>query len=265
MGAFRPGEYVVIAALLAGLLSSVGYLIGYRLVDLGVGPGTSERVRVFTKAELAKYDGSDASLPMLLCVLGEVFDVTTGAKHYGKGSGYNVFLGQDSSKAFHTGEFGSAVEDVRGLNVMQVLDVTGWRDFYRKHESYRFVGVLDGLYFDGAGQPTDALREVNEMEVRGREVTRREEQLQKQLPSCNMAYSGDTKLTTITCDKDAAGTPRQPRVLTWVHSGTEKEVSRCVCLTAVEIEKGLDFVPSARINEYEGCEPFNSQCERQFL
>lgn len=267
-------DVIIFLTLVVGLLSSVGYLVGFRPDDflpagLGGGGGGGDfavgsGVRVYTKEELKKYDGSDEALPMLLCVLGEVFDVTSGAKHYGKGSGYNVFLAQDSSKAFHTGEFNTPVEDVRDLNMMAVQDVTGWRSFYRKHESYHFAGVLEGLYYDAAGKPTAALVEVNALESKAQGATEYEEQIQKKLPTCAMAYSGESKMTTITCDRNEQGLQRQPRILTWTHSGTEKEVSRCVCLSSVEIHDGPTF-PTARLNEYEGCEPYKPVCIKKFL
>lgn len=40
--------------------------------------------RLFTPEELAKYDGTDADLPVYLAVLGRVYDVTEGREFYGK-------------------------------------------------------------------------------------------------------------------------------------------------------------------------------------
>ena len=116
--------------------------------------------RIYTAAELKTYDGSDESKPLLLCVLGEVFDVSAGARFYKKGEGYNVFLGQDASRAFHDGKFDRAVEDVRDLDVMAIGDVVGWRTFFQQHKEYKFVGFLHGLYHDANGAPTNALHEV---------------------------------------------------------------------------------------------------------
>eukprot|EP01018_Ginkgo_biloba_P023932 Gb_04032 [translate_table: standard] len=49
--------------------------------------------RLWTKEELAKYNGTDEDLPILLSILGNVFDVTRGRTHYGVGGSYNHFAG----------------------------------------------------------------------------------------------------------------------------------------------------------------------------
>ncbi|XP_034210230.1 membrane-associated progesterone-binding protein 4 isoform X2 [Prunus dulcis] len=61
--------------------------------------------RLFTVEELALYNGTDQSLPILLGILGSVFDVTKGKSHYGEGGGYNHFSGRDASRAFVSGNF----------------------------------------------------------------------------------------------------------------------------------------------------------------
>lgn len=38
-------------------------------------------------------------------ILGEVFDVSKGAKHYGKGGPYEGFTGKDASRSFVSGDF----------------------------------------------------------------------------------------------------------------------------------------------------------------
>uniref|UniRef100_A0A2N9GHA4 Reverse transcriptase domain-containing protein n=1 Tax=Fagus sylvatica TaxID=28930 RepID=A0A2N9GHA4_FAGSY len=57
-------------------------------------------LRLFTVEELALYNGTDESLPILLGILGSVFDVTKGKSHYGTGGGYNHFSGRSSLKGF---------------------------------------------------------------------------------------------------------------------------------------------------------------------
>jgi predicted heme/steroid binding protein len=51
-----------------------------------------------TVSELAKYNGSNPSLPIYVAIKGDVFDVSKNSNSYGRGSGYNVFTGKDSSK-----------------------------------------------------------------------------------------------------------------------------------------------------------------------
>ena len=49
--------------------------------------------RMFTKEELSKFTGADER-DVYLAILGDVFDVTKGRKHYGVGGGYHFFAGK---------------------------------------------------------------------------------------------------------------------------------------------------------------------------
>lgn len=51
------------------------------------------KFRVFTANELAQYKGDKGSKGLLLALLGRVFDVSKGAKHYGPNGGYHFFAG----------------------------------------------------------------------------------------------------------------------------------------------------------------------------
>ncbi|KAF9402477.1 hypothetical protein BGZ94_004899, partial [Podila epigama] len=55
--------------------------------------------RIFTFAELAKHDGTDAAQPIYVAIKGSVFDVSTKKEMYGPGAGYHVFAGKDASRA----------------------------------------------------------------------------------------------------------------------------------------------------------------------
>lgn len=50
-------------------------------------------IRVLTADELAKFDGIHNE-KLYLSILGMVFDVTKGAKHYQPGASYNYFVGE---------------------------------------------------------------------------------------------------------------------------------------------------------------------------
>lgn len=54
----------------------------------------SPQQKLFKVDELALYNGTDEGLPILLGILGSVFDVTKGKTHYGVGGGYNHFAGR---------------------------------------------------------------------------------------------------------------------------------------------------------------------------
>ena len=64
---------------------------------------TKTRTKIFTSNELKRYDGTDPSKPLYLAIIGEVYDVTKGEKHYGKDQAYSGFAGKDGSRAFATG------------------------------------------------------------------------------------------------------------------------------------------------------------------
>ncbi|XP_035692675.1 neudesin-like [Branchiostoma floridae] len=55
--------------------------------------------RIFTKEDIARYNGEDESQPIYMAVKGVVFDVTSGKDFYGKGAGYNALAGKDATRA----------------------------------------------------------------------------------------------------------------------------------------------------------------------
>lgn len=249
---------------LAAVASIVIALVVGWFIDPLANVGTLRKsgVRVFTRSELKQFDGSDPSKPLLLVVLGEVFDVTEGERHYSKGQGYNVFIGQDASRAFHSGEFDKVVEDVRDLSVSAMQDVIGWRRFYRQHATYRFVGVVEGLYYDSNGEMTPALDEVNANEQKAEEVRRVEDALAKRYPNCNMKYTRALEQTEIHCTPNEMGEARYPRTFHWTNKGTGAPAARCVCLTEKEINGQLPLPDGTSIDAIEGCEE-GTHCVRK--
>lgn len=53
----------------------------------------SAPVRVLSSRELSLYDGKEGSEGLYLAVLGQVFDVHKGHKHYGPGGAYHFMTG----------------------------------------------------------------------------------------------------------------------------------------------------------------------------
>ena len=82
-------------------------LLGHagRLVRLGAGaPSGRSGLLLLTRAALRAYDGSDDSLPLLLGMHGDIFDVKAkGSQFYGRGMGYNCFAGRDATRALALG------------------------------------------------------------------------------------------------------------------------------------------------------------------
>ncbi len=121
--------------------------------------------------------------------MGEVYDVSLGKDHYGQGASYGAFPGRDASVPFCTGKF-TAEEAEKNTNVLKPTELPGlaeWRDFYRKHEVYKFVGkLIDPRFYDETGEPTpDMIAFVERVQVARAEQAlkakqRREERLNKQ-------------------------------------------------------------------------------------
>lgn len=64
------------------------------VVDVNA-PKSGQNQNVLTVAELASFDGVKNE-KLYLSILGSVFDVTKGAKHYGTDGTYNYFVGRYS-------------------------------------------------------------------------------------------------------------------------------------------------------------------------
>ena len=99
--------------------------------------------RLFTEAELAKYDGSRPGAPIYLAIDGSVYDVTSGAKTYGPGGSYHHFAGVDAARGYVTGCFAQdRTHDLRGLPDGAQKTVDGWKAFYERHKTYRRIGTV---------------------------------------------------------------------------------------------------------------------------
>lgn len=125
------------------------YVAARRAIDSIGAAYDGDGVRLFQRADLARYDGSDPGLPLLLAIDGDVFDVTDKGYHfYGPGMGYSVFVGRDSSRALALGSLLQADIDAGG-------DVSDFTDDQRRalqeqHDFYRGKYVLYGRLVDAA-------------------------------------------------------------------------------------------------------------------
>ncbi|XP_048434268.1 membrane-associated progesterone-binding protein 4 isoform X1 [Pyrus x bretschneideri] len=204
--------------------------------------------RLFTVEELALYNGTDASLPIFLGILGSVFDVTKGKSHYGEGGGYNHFSGRDASRAFVSGNFtGDGLTDsLRGLSSTQVKSVVEWRDFYFK--SYIFVGKLVGRYYDSQGNPTKYLKGVEAKAARGAQLLEKQENEEAKQPGCNSRWSQDEG-GEVWCDEGVPRLVQRPLQMAL----TGKMSTRCACFNEDQLDQ-----PGLKI--YEGCDYLAKTC-----
>ncbi|XP_015576925.1 membrane-associated progesterone-binding protein 4 isoform X1 [Ricinus communis] len=204
--------------------------------------------RLFTSEELALYNGTDDSLPILLGIIGSVFDVTKGKSHYGAGGGYNHFAGRDASRAFFSGNFtGDGLTDsLQGLSSTEVKSVVEWREFYFK--SYMFVGKLLGPYYDMQGNPTKLLKGVEAKAARGAQLLEKQKHEEAKQPSCNSRWSQDEG-GEVWCE---TGFPRLvQRPLEIASAG--KMSKRCACFRE-------DQLSQAGLEVYEGCDYLAKTC-----
>ena len=92
-----------------------------------------------TDAQLALYNGTDPSLPILLAVNGTIYDVSASPHLYGPGGSYSFFTGRDATRAFVTGCFQEDLTgDLRGVEDMfipaDLVSESGGSDELSKEE-----------------------------------------------------------------------------------------------------------------------------------
>jgi hypothetical protein len=215
-------------------------------------------VKVWTAAELAKHNGSDAALPLMLVVMGQVFDVTRGKEHYGEGSGYHIFVGQDASRAFVSGEFEEnkpGGHDATGMKESEMMGVDDWRRFYHNEEyngvkgsiKYPFQGYLtmpDGYYND-EGRPTPKLLAIEAALEKAYSRKKELEEFKKTYPTCNSRYE-QGKGSWVWCDEGKV--PRTGR-MDWDNG------ERCACY-----EPAFAGKHAARLTVYKDCAPEAAKC-----
>eukprot|EP00736_Rhodelphis_marinus_P006588 Rmarinus@m.12085 len=206
--------------------------------------------------ELQGKDGSIEGNSIYIAILGQVFDVTSGSRHYAKGSAYNCFAGRDASASFVTGKFSEEdlTSDVSALSPLDMVGLKGWLDFY--HETYTFLGVVDDRFYDSEGEKTKALIDAEEKLAIGERQAAEESQLKEQYPNCNSKWSKDTG-GEVWCTKKSGGVERDwvgvPRMM-FQPSSNQK---RCACVR--ETEALADS--SHKFHPYEDCEIKSVRCK----
>uniref|UniRef100_A0A8B9GJ14 Neuferricin n=1 Tax=Amazona collaria TaxID=241587 RepID=A0A8B9GJ14_9PSIT len=226
------------------------------------------RGRLLSGAELARYRGAPGEPGLYLAVLGRVFDVERGRRHYGPGGAYSGLAGRDATRAFATGDFTAAglVDEVSALSAGQLLAIQSWLSFYSEH--YEPVGKLVGRFYDEYGAPTEALRQAEAAIEEALKFQAESEQRKQQFPPCNSEWSSATG-SRFWCSKQSGGVSRDwtgvPRKL--FHPGSKG--SRCVCVRTTGPPWGQPDSTQHRdrgdldnphLQEYSGCPPLAEQC-----
>lgn len=179
-------------------------------------------MRVFAAEEMIPPVAATSSL--LLVVVGQVYDVSEGSSFYGPGSSYEGFAnGTDASRAFLTSDFeNNATDDLDGLLPGECLGIEHWSNFYRDHAKYKFLGVLNGRFYDARGEPTDAHNRYRACVARGQGARTRAKQVSDAASRCARSTpQGEPRFSrgrwaTFTCEP-----PLVPR---------RYDGQQCVCL-----------------------------------
>lgn len=211
-------------------------------------------VRLLSRRELSLYDGEEGSKGLYLAILGQVFDVHKGHKHYGPGGAYHSMAGRDTSLAFITGDFTETglTDDVSSLSPQQVVALYDWLAFYQR--DYQAVGLVIGRFYSETGQPTEALLQAEASLAEGQRLKAQAEAEMVRYPACNSEWSS-ARGGRVWCSTKSGGVVRNwtgvPRKL---FSPGSSGV-RCVC---VEDPSAAEEDPN--LQKYDGCPPHADSC-----
>uniref|UniRef100_A0A182JAK1 Cytochrome b5 heme-binding domain-containing protein n=1 Tax=Anopheles atroparvus TaxID=41427 RepID=A0A182JAK1_ANOAO len=219
-------------------------------------PFLSSEEQIFSESQLLKFNGRDSE-SLYLVILGNVFDVTKGVKHYGEGQTYHMFIGHDATRSFVTGEFdhfSEELSDVSSLTEADLQQLLTWKQFYDKTYPYR--GKVVGRYFDQHGQETAYYQHILARAAKGKEFKKDN----PQYPSCNVEWKKETGTRVWCTNRSGDGQERQwiglPRkVITgWTEAdGDEpRNIQFCACVPENVFDKQYVRFP--------GCEESAISC-----
>jgi hypothetical protein len=143
------------------------------------------KTKIFSKEELLATKANPKKI--YLAILGKVFDVTKGAKHYQPGGSYEFFVGVDGSRAFTTGKFeNDLTDDLDGLGESNVADVFNWLEFFET--TYTYVGKVVGRFYDHNGDATPYFRQCEEIFKKHQKKEKQRADFNKRFPGCNSEW-----------------------------------------------------------------------------
>ncbi|KAL2765605.1 neuferricin isoform 1 precursor [Daubentonia madagascariensis] len=252
--------------LLLGLAVAAAAVMAARLMGWW---GPRAGFRLFVPEELARYRGGPGDPGLYLALLGRVYDVSSGRRHYEPGAHYSSFAGRDASRAFVTGDYSEAglVDDVSDLSFSEMLTLQNWLLFYEKN--YVFVGRVTGRFYREDGLPTPELMQVEAMITKGLEANKQELKEKQKFPPCNAEWSS-TRGSRFWCSLESGGVSRDwtgvPRKL--YKPGAKEPHCVCVRTTGPPSDQTPDSSPHKNrgdldhpnLGEYTGCPPLAITC-----
>ena len=191
-------------------------------------------LRIFSKDELKQSEN------LLLSICGHVYDVSSGDRFYGIGGSYEAFSRTDATRAMALSDSSELYlnDNISAFNGEQCIAAEGWLNYFRYHETYRYVGVVSGYFFSESGIETNGMRRFRQCLVSGHQIKGvNESKIQRvyddiEPPECDRAVTDD-KIHIISCN--AGYTPRKS-YFTAGHSvdvdGTSRNINiiSCECL-----------------------------------
>ncbi|XP_001504781.2 neuferricin [Equus przewalskii] len=252
--------------LLLGLAAAAAAVMAARLMGWW---SPRAGLRLFIPEELARYRGGPGDPGLYLALLGRVYDVSSGRRHYEPGAHYSGFAGRDASRAFVTGDYSAAglVDDVSDLSFSEMLTLQNWLSFYEKN--YEFVGRVIGRFYGEDGLPTPELTRVEAMITKGLEARQEELKEKQKFPPCNAEWSS-AKGSRLWCSPNSGGVSRDwigvPRKL--YRPGAKEPHCVCVRTTGPPSDQTMDNpihrnrgdLDHPNLGEYTGCPPLAITC-----
>lgn len=206
---------------------------------------TTNNSLLMTESDLKKYNGKSSNL-IYLSVLGYVFDVTSGKKHYGEGSHYFGLVGRDNTRAFATGEFNVDIpKGIEDLNPKQIGEIWKWLLFFR--EKYEEKGKLIGRFFNNKGEPTQEYINFMEKKTENEKEIQKKKEFDEKYPKCNSQWDIN-KGGEVWCE-DKTKVPRK----FYEKPGSKNYV--CICLDIKEAEESINIY-----NQYDNCDSNSHKC-----
>ncbi|GAB0087871.1 Neuferricin homolog [Sergentomyia squamirostris] len=212
---------------------------------------------LFTLDELSKYNGANGSKGLYIAIMGTVYDVEKGRKHYGPGGSYHFFAGRDATTSFITGEFEQVtdeLDDVLQLAPRDLLSVVQWKQFYDKE--YKHVGKLIGRFYDSRGGKTKYYGYAEARIEEAREEQKSSERIKEEFPPCNTEWSAESG-STFWCTSKSGGKERNWVGVPRKYFEVGRSDYRCACVHP-------DRLNSANLKEFSGCDPTAERCVYKF-
>lgn len=221
---------------------------------------------ILTFAELEKFDGSPNAPGLYLALMGKIYDVSKGSKHYGPGGGYHFFAAKDATRAFVTGDFteNGLTDDIAGLSPQDLIGIDDWVHFYEKE--YTEIGILQGTYYDANANPTQKLKDSRKALEAARKWQNDQKADLERYPSCNSEWV-QGKGGRVWCSNKSGGVTREwvgvPRKLFTPGNGQ----SRCVCVKNEngDTSAGSDAADSADVTSSDSNANYANELDKPNL